>query len=216
MECLPNPRASRSNDALPAIVFDTETTGLPPWTRKVNPKRIDEWNGCRLVQLAWQVIENEEMDGKLPLPPFNAIVKPEGYMIPPESSAIHGIMHEHALVNGSALNDVLNYFEFVLDTYPSAVLVAHNVEFDEAVLRSEAIRSGRDSLAAKIDARRKYCTMKTAVEGTKDARGRTRKWPKLFDLYRELFECEAPGHAHDARYDTQVCADIYKRQVKLI
>jgi len=201
-------------------VFDTETTGLPPWTRKVNadkingPDGVDEWKGCRLVQLAWQVV----IEGRASVQPqpFNAIVKPVGYVIPPDSSAIHGIMHEDALAKGQSLNDVLNYFEFVLDMYPEAVLVAHNIEFDEAVLRSEAIRAGRMSLAAKIEGMRKHCTMKTAVKGTEDKRGRCRKWPKLFDLYRELFDCEAPGQAHDARYDTAVCADIYKRQVKLI
>lgn len=193
------PASSNKHYPFPCIIFDTETTGLPPWHR--NPTRIADWNGCRLVQLAWMVIDPAGAEASH----YEATVTPDGFVVPAAAAAIHGITTEKALAEGRPLSEVLTAFETVLDRYPNAPLVAHNIEFDMGVITTEAMRLEMSHLLALLGRPQKHCTMLT---GTKKGK----KWPKLVDLYREYFGNEPEGTAHNALWDVRTCAAIYKRQ----
>ena len=85
------------------LIFDTETTGLPH--NKTAPvEDLDNWP--RLVQIAWQLHDNE---GKL-RSSGNHIVKPDGFTIPFNAEKIHGISTQHALDVGEDLSTVLDIF----------------------------------------------------------------------------------------------------------
>ncbi|RYY90346.1 MAG: 3'-5' exonuclease, partial [Chitinophagaceae bacterium] len=72
------------------LFFDTETTGLPRnWKAPVT----DLANWPRMVQLAWLLYDNK---GTL-VAQSDAIIKPEGFRIPTDAAAIHGITHDIAL-----------------------------------------------------------------------------------------------------------------------
>ena len=88
------------------LVFDTETTGLP---KKFKAPLTDFDNWPRMIQLAWQVHDTE---GKL-LFAKNHVIKPDGFTIPEDVIAVHGISNEISKEKGIQLKDALS--EFVED-----------------------------------------------------------------------------------------------------
>jgi len=71
------------------LIFDTETTGLPKkWKAPISD--VDNWP--RMVQLAWQChdIEGNFLFAK------NHVITPDGYTIPEDVVAVHGISTEIA------------------------------------------------------------------------------------------------------------------------
>jgi len=197
-----------------AIVFDTETTGLPPWHR--DPQRLSDWDGCRLVQMAWTVIggpsgsTTSTSTSSANLSSYNALIKPQGFTIPAKATEIHGITLERATAEGRDIEEVLHAFQVVLERSPNATLVAHNIEFDMALVVTEAKRLEMTRLLSLLETLPQHCTMLTAVGNTK------RRWPKLCVLYKELFGAEPEGTAHDAMWDVVTCAEIYKHQAGLL
>ena len=184
-----------------AIVFDTETSGLPPKHR--DPARLEDWHECRLVQLAWMVLNDTDTDR---FETYSAVVKPNGFVIPQSSIRIHGITQKQALEEGRDAEEVLKAFQDVLERFPGAALVAHNIEFDISIALTEAKRLNMDKLQALLTNHPQHCTMLTAVGDTR------RRWPKLGDLYKEHYKMEPEGRAHDAMWDVMTCAQIYQKQ----
>lgn len=179
------------------LVFDTETTGLP---RSWNAPVTDTNNWPRIVQLAWQFLDEE---GKV-LAEANRIIRPDGFVIPPEASMVHGITTERALSEGIALRDALLEFADVLSVAKN--LIAHNINFDERVVGSEFIR---ESLSREfLEAIDKVCTMQSSTEycGLPGPYGF--KYPKLDQLHVCLFD-EGFDGAHDALNDVRACARCY-------
>lgn len=114
------------------LFFDTETTGLPKnWKAPVTD--LNNWP--RMVQLAWIVYDN---DGNK-LKDGNYIIKPVGYVIPSNVTAIHGISNEMAIDKGVELKTVLDNFTF--DLKQTKYIVAHNLSFDEKIVGAEFLRS---------------------------------------------------------------------------
>ncbi len=115
------------------VVFDTETTGMPP--------------GARLVEIGAIKVR-----GSHAVERFERLVFPEG-PIPPEVSAIHGI--RDADVAGAPTSDaVLKEFFAWAGESP---LVGHNVAFDAAVLAAECARFG-----LPVPANSTWCTLRAA------------------------------------------------------
>lgn len=177
------------------LVFDTETTGLPKnWSAPVTD--TDNWP--RLVQLAWQQYDE---DGVL-LEEQETLVIPEGFLIPEESTKIHGITTEQAVKEGDYLPEVLvRFYQMV---YLSDVVVAHNMAFDEKIMTAEFIRKSKTvKLLDVMELRPKVCTMISSV----DFYGKG-KWPKLSELHIKLFDKDFED-AHDAMVDTSACARCF-------
>ncbi len=181
------------------LFFDCETTGLP-LRRDLSPRDVEGWP--RLVELGWGIYDS---DGNL-LDLRSCIVRPDGFIIPPDATAIHGISHSQALREGEDLNDVLEEFAGALEE-PSLLLVAHNLDFDWGVVAAEFFRLQKPLPALEIPA---LCTMKTTAEVCRLARphGLGFKWPTLEELHFCLFgtSYEAP---HSAAGDLQACARCF-------
>uniref|UniRef100_A0A6C0JVI3 Exonuclease domain-containing protein n=1 Tax=viral metagenome TaxID=1070528 RepID=A0A6C0JVI3_9ZZZZ len=182
------------------LVFDTETTGLPKFR---SPAIEGANNWPHIVSISWIVLEtdtNTEITRK------NFLVKPRNWIIPPESTAVHGITHAHAMEHGLDL-------EYVLHTFlnePCDAWVAHNLEFDMNVVIHGYIWDLRH-VHTPIPAR-KYCTMKLGriVCGVD-------KYPKLTELYAYTFGCPPPNPSmlHTSMYDVEILVDILRTSYAL-
>lgn len=181
------------------VVFDTETTGLPR-NFKVDCKlsTLSNWDSCRLIQIAWKVYNDDRQliseDCKM--------VKPHGFIIPQKSTAIHGITHQLANDKGESIDAILNAFLLAIEGVQTAV--AHNISFDNNVIRSELYRARKSGVSwSNIT---KYCTMKNnVINGC--------RLPKLTDLYIKEIGPVDRCKLHTANYDVQLCAEIYLKQL---
>lgn len=179
------------------LVFDTETTGLP---RNKNAPLTDFENWPRLVQLAWQLHDNQ---GKL-LSQGNHIVKPEGFTIPFNAEKIHGISTDRALEVGENLNDVLD--KFTIDLKKAQVLVGHNIEFDNKIIGAEFLRNESENL---LEGYPNIDTSIDTIEYCNIVMGNGRKkMPKLIELYEKLFG-KPFDDAHDAAYDVDATSRAF-------
>jgi DNA polymerase III subunit epsilon len=180
------------------LFFDTETTGRP-----LNYKApvTDSRNWPRMVQLAWVQTDNE---GNI-LQEGNHIIKPVGYTIPNDVVKIHGITTDFALENGEDLATVLTQFEAQIQA--NKLIVAHNIEFDDSIIRAEYHRF---SMPTVLPQKKQFCTMKSkniinycALSGPYGF-----KWPSLSELHKKLFK-EDFGNAHNALNDVKATAKCY-------
>ena len=80
------------------LIFDTETTGLPlDFSKPISD--FENWGEARCVQLAWQL---HDENGIL-IEASNDIIKPNGFEIPLESIAIHGVSSAIANKHGISI-----------------------------------------------------------------------------------------------------------------
>lgn len=174
-----------------ALIFDTETTGLP--VRGAKPQDVQKWDGCRLVQIAWEYYDEDILVSQACY-----TVKPDGFVIPASSAKIHGITQDIAVERGVHIDLILEEFMEVLNR--ATVLVAHNIEFDWHVMTAEYYRQLK-YVPDKFHQVATFCTMKawTPPGG---------KWPKLNALYLQLFGITATD-CHQADNDVRYCAAVY-------
>ena len=108
-------------ERLPALVLDTETTGLD-----VTGDRIVSIGGVRLV------------GGRLyRAASFDRLVNP-GLAIPPRSTAVHGIT-DAMVADAPAFPEV---YQALGEAMAGCVVVGHQIAFDLAMLRAECARHG--------------------------------------------------------------------------
>jgi DNA polymerase III epsilon subunit-like protein len=178
------------------LVFDTETTGFPA---RWDAPCTDTANWPRLVQIAWV---RAGADGQ-PLDEQVHIVRPFGFSIPKDAERVHGISTAQALLEGSALGEVLDLFSAALDQ--SSVIVAHNIAFDECVVAAEFAREGRRfDLAGKS----KVCTMKGSTDYCRLPGRNGYKYPTLAELYYTLFR-RTLAETHRADADVRSCLECF-------
>ena len=72
----------------PILVFDVETTGLPLWNEPSEDPRQPH-----LVQLAALLVDD---DTRQVISTLDVIVRPDGWLIPEDVAAVHGITTERA------------------------------------------------------------------------------------------------------------------------
>ena len=178
------------------LFFDTETTGLPKnWKAPVTD--LNNWP--RLVQLAYLLYDNQgnQINGG------DVIIQPNGFLIPSEASAIHGITTEKANREGIAVESVLRDFQILIDQADQ--LVAHNMSFDEKIMGAEFLRNRMpDSIATK----KKICTMQRSTNFCAIDGPYGYKWPKLSELHYKLFNTGFE-EAHNAAVDINATAKCF-------
>lgn len=183
------------------MVFDTETTGLPPCTWNmgkrvmVDPMLHEQWRTCRIVQIAWSL----HMEDGVCIERECHVIKPSGFTIPEASTRVHGITNREAEMDGIEATTV--YERFLQAVQRSRTLVAHNIDFDINVVHSELSRYGFQDGVKKLLSLPAHCTMKMNTS-------HGQKWPKLAELYERLFK-EKPSISHRADADVKQCARIY-------
>lgn len=178
------------------LFFDTETTGLP---KNYKAPASDLPNWPRVIQIAWLIADDagNEIKGA------EYIIKPDGFSIPQEASRIHGITTERALKEGVSLKPVLD--EIAIDIAHAAVLLAHNIQFDEKVLGAEFLRTGATN---HLDGKKRSCTMQASTAYCQIPGPYGNKWPKLQELHEKLFH-KGFDDAHNALADVRACAKCY-------
>jgi DNA polymerase III epsilon subunit-like protein len=183
------------------LVFDTETTGLPK-NYGAPVEDLDNWP--RIVQIGWAFYDEKKKAKKI----GGKIIKPDGFVIPIESSRIHGINQARAVKTGTPLKEVLEEITPLLKK--TKMLIAHNIRFDIMVLGAELLRS---KIKTNLFDLKRVCTMlkSTRYCAIKSAYGF--KWPKLEELYTKLFG-KGFEDAHDARVDVLACATCFFEMIE--
>ena len=175
------------------LPFDTETTGLPDWKTPSGGE-----NQPHLVQIA--AIMVDEVTRK-PIQSIDLIIKPDGWVIPEEVSAIHGITTEMAMDVGVPEIDAM--VAFIALWKASDRRVAFNRTFDQRIIRIAAKRYFEEDVVEKWAEKDDFdCAMMMA----KKAMGV--KSVKLADAYKH-FTGKDIIDAHSAMADTDACLAVY-------
>jgi DNA polymerase-3 subunit alpha len=186
------------------IIFDTETTGLP---ENFSAPITDFGNWPRIVQIAWKVYD---LSGNV-VSTHNRIIKPEGFIIPPDSIKIHRITNERANKEGIPLKQALEEFGEAITQ--NKFLVAHNISFDNKVTACEYLRLGMHNYMRDIV---HVCTMNSTIDYCRVKGKMGLKPPTLTELHEKLFD-EKFEDAHDALIDVEALArcffELKKRDV---
>lgn len=189
-----------------ALAYDTETTALvlfdQPSEDPLQPHIVQL--GARLVDL----------DSRRIVSTLDVICRPEGWTIPDEAAAIHGITTEHALTVGVPESLAV---EMLLDMHRCAARrVAHNQGFDQRIVRIACKRFFDPASAEEWEAGKAECTATMATPIKKmpptarmRAAGRHHhKTPNLGEAYR-FFTGRALEGAHSALVDVDACIACY-------
>lgn len=184
-----------------ALVYDTETSGLPGnWS--LDPKKHPD-NWPHVLQLAWALVNT---DTGRAVSQWSAIVKlPEGSSIDPGSEAIHGIGMAELEALGVNAADAMATFTGAMGR--ADIAVCHNVDFDRRVMTATAVRMGDDALLKAMSTPH-YCTMLNGVNICQIPGPRGFKWPRLVELHEQLLGTDFEG-AHDAMADVMACARCF-------
>lgn len=175
------------------FAYDTETTGIPDW--KIPS---DDPSQPHLVQLAGILADTES---RKIVSSLDLIIRPDGWEIPDEVAAIHGITTEKALEVGVPESLALDLF---MQLWGGHLRVAHNRTFDQRIIRIVAKRySDKQMIERWADKDSHECTML----GSKAPMGVT-KWPKLMDAYQH-FTGNPLENAHSALADATACLEVY-------
>jgi DNA polymerase III epsilon subunit-like protein len=200
------------------LVFDTETTGLPPKNRVLNAETIDDWP--YIVQFSY-VLYDDETNRILKI--FDSIVKlPENIIMSIENINIHGITNEIMTDKGTSLLSFLD--EFMIDLENVDRVVGHNLEFDINMLKVEIMRKMKYELyyfeaenyyeyLNVISCSKKYvCTMQETIDlcgiERTNKKGKYNKFPKLSELHYKLYNV-IPNNLHNSLNDVLVCLRCY-------
>ena len=173
------------------LVFDTETTGLPDWSKPAHAEgqpRLASW--CMLF-----VDEDLEIEQR-----YYELVRPDGWTMPLEAQAVNGLTQERLLADGLPVRDALELLTgAVVD---GRVLVAHNLSFDTKIMRGE-LRRAQFIDEGCVDG---ICTMRglTRVCGLPKASGSGLKFPRLAEACKIVLGKDLPG-AHNALVDAKAC-----------
>ena len=197
--------------------MDVETTGFPrmlAWGKFYPPEYTRAYDNSRVVSIAWSILDTE----------LNTVVckyfvvQPRDFKIDDKSRSteIHGITAAVA-EGGMPMKEILE--RLLNDICACRRFVAHNVNFDMNILRSEVIRAKMPLLFGKNDkgytgvlnAMDLFCTMENGKGITKIPYRGGWKWPKLVELYMCMFG--ETFCAHNALEDVLAASKCYKKMV---
>lgn len=166
------------------LCFDCETTGVPEKGMKWD---VDFLQFPRPVSMAWAFGDTERHE----------IIRPQGWEIPTETVAIHGITTEQADKEGKPFIEVVTEFLNDAEKYP--LICAHNVYFDTSIIKA-AIMALCPELADKAESAlfkgKRIDTMRKTIKfvGARKENG-SGKFPTLEELFAKLFNGETfPAH----------------------
>lgn len=189
------------------LALDTETTGLPDWR---SPS--DAAHQPHLVQLAMVLLDDDLRERAS----TSVIIRPDGWTIPDDVAAIHGITTEIALAVGIPEKVATTlYMSLLYGT--GASVVAHNVDFDLRIMRIAMLRAGRTKEWIDAQEVTKFCTLKAATPivnlpptAKMTSAGFTKPKPPKLSECIEFFFSETLEGAHDAMIDVRACVRVYR------
>nr|MDD3719716.1 3'-5' exonuclease [Candidatus Gracilibacteria bacterium] len=182
------------------FVFDTETTGF------IDKKESDLDKQPHIIQFAGILgtLEN----GKFKEEKRVDIYINPGISIPYGSSLVHHI-YDIDVQGKPLISDSIEEILYYINT--PDIIVGHNIEFDEDMVKLELKRLGRE-----YDYRPKQvlCTMKNTVDFCSiKGNGERFKYPKLGELHKTIFGEYFSG-AHNALVDVENTLKCFLELVK--
>jgi DNA polymerase III subunit epsilon len=193
----------------PVLVYDSETSGL------VDFKAPSEApHQPHIVQLGAVLVDLDTWDE---IAVLDVIVRPEGWTIPDDVAAIHGITTEHALDVGVSESMALGMLmELWNDTKPR-LRVAHNEPFDCRIVRIGLMRFEDETLADHWKASPAECTQQLSTpilklpptDKMKRAGFFKHKSANLREAY-QFFTGRELENAHSAMADVRGCLAVYR------
>ena len=179
-----------------AICIDTETTGK--WNFKLPPDHATQPRACQIATAV--VDENASVKAR-----FSSLIIPDGWKIDPEAAAVNKLSDELCCAVGMPILCVLQILEMMASK--CTMVIAHNLDFDEAVVQNEYRK--KDLSKNAMAGLERFCTMKASAPILKIAgKYGDFKWPKLAETHRHFFKCDFDG-AHDAMADVEACLKCY-------
>lgn len=182
-----------------SMFYDFETTGIPQWS-------IPSEDPCQphIVQIG--AILHDPITRTEAL--IDVIVRPDGWEIPEETVALHGITMERAMDEGIPEKDAI---DMLVELWRQAdQRVGHNERFDARICRIGLKRYFGDDLADEFKAGAAECTGLLAKPiMCLPPKGRYGwKMPSLAEAYQHFIGGEIRG-AHNALADTRACMQVY-------
>lgn len=189
------------------IIYDTETTGLPIWG---NPSEGDDQP--HLTDLCGILFskEGEVIDS------MEALIKPDGWVIPQDVEELTGLSTDFITINGMPEREALALFGRL--NKQADVRVAHNVTFDERIMRIGISRYFGKAVADRFKEKPLYCTANSTknivkcppTEKMLNSRFKnTFKTPNMQEALSFFCPGEVIGQAHRARPDAEACAKVF-------
>lgn len=189
------------------FVFDTETTGLPKFqSPSSDPSQPHLTDVCALLY-------SEE--GEL-IEMFEQLIQPNGWEVEAEAAALTGLTTEFLTINGGDEKEAVARFG---QLHKKADLrVAHNIGFDDRILRIAIKRYFGDAPADRFKAAPGYCTAlasKPIVKCPPTAKMQASRFrnqfktPNMAEALEFFYPGETIGQAHRARPDAEACAKVF-------
>lgn len=200
------------------LIYDTETTGLPIWS-----KPSDDPAQPHITQLAAELCNADTGET---LAYMNYLVKPDGWTIPEDVAAMTGITTEKAEAAGFRIDFVMRSF---LSMWLAANVhrVAHNEGFDMRMVRIELCRHNwagsifpdewtSSTFADKWKEAPAFCTCASSINILKlpptekmlSAGRNGPKSPNLTEAYKHFTGLDLVN-AHNAATDIMACKAVY-------
>jgi DNA polymerase III epsilon subunit-like protein len=185
------------------LVFDTETTGLPP--RGIQPLEVQPW----IIQIAAILYRDRD---RVPSAHFSTFLLPEdgelrGVQPTDKFFVENKLTAEWTTPSALPLRTGFAVFNQLLQRADR--VVAHNMAFDCGRMRDN-YRRLLGELYSPFEQTPRFCTMETLTPVMK-LPGRfpgKYKWPNLAEAYKELVNPAGFSDAHDAMNDVQACAAV--------
>lgn len=169
-----------------AIAIDTEGSGLFDFK-----KPADAEGQPRLAALTINVLDANDVR----ISQHHFLVKPDGWEMHPDATAVNGLTTEYLTANGVPVAEVLHaYFQFI---DMGCFVIAFNAQHDCKTMRAEARRSGLDD---RFEKTRNVCVMRKANGFIPKATGK-KGWPSLAEARDFL------GITHDKAHTSGADAD---------
>lgn len=136
----------------PAVFFDTETTGLPLFKEP-----SEHPNQPHIVQLGACLVD---LDSRQTLATLDVMIKPDGWLIPDDVAAIHGITTEMAGDLGVPESLAV---EMLMEMVSGRLRIGHNQQFDARIVRIACMRHFEAAVADEWQAGKAECTQLLAT-----------------------------------------------------
>lgn len=192
------------------MFFDIETTGLPEKAKNTKtkyfpPEEILHYDSSRMVSIAW-IVYNQN---KQKLFSKQRYILPDGFISHPRALEVHGITDEYAKENGLPIQTVMD--EFYKDLQGCSMLAGYNVNFDYFITLSECYRYHfKDLINLLISKKVKIeCVQRKCINKIINIQAKRKFYPRLEEVYRQLFNDQNFNTSHDALDDTLRCAEVY-------
>lgn len=189
-----------------AFFYDKETSGLPLF------KEPSEHPGQpHIVQIGAELVD---LDTRRVYSSLDVIVKPEGWVIPDEVAAIHGITTEIAHAVGIPERDAIHLMLAMWRR--AAVRIGHNEQFDARIARIALMRFSDEATADEWKAGPSKCTQLISTpilklpptEKMVRAGFNKHKSASLSEAYLHFTGKPLEG-AHSAIVDVRACEEVY-------